>query len=255
MLAIGYVSVLVVSLVNSVAGNCLLTKYCAVSQCCSAFGVCGTGVQYCGGSGSSHLGWSAPLYVANDCRLLGCRAGLCCSPTGQCGTVGVYCATVSYSNCGTTSCGVGLCCTKYGYCARVDAHCAYKKSGSQSQSISLTGEFKGQATYYNETKASAQYSTCGVERGVSLDENNQEVYSGALNQAQFDPYTEQGIPSSNPICQKKALVKGPKGEIVVRFIDRCSDCKENDIALTRKAFIAVAGELGTGQTSVEWYFI
>lgn len=28
-----------------------------------------------------------------------------------------------------------------------------------------------------------------------------------------------------------------------------------DIALTQEAFIAVAGELGNGQTNVEWHFI
>jgi len=28
-----------------------------------------------------------------------------------------------------------------------------------------------------------------------------------------------------------------------------------DVALTQEAFIAVAGELGTGHTNVEWHFI
>ncbi len=28
-----------------------------------------------------------------------------------------------------------------------------------------------------------------------------------------------------------------------------------DLALTEEAFIAVVGELGTGQTNVEWHFI
>jgi hypothetical protein len=28
-----------------------------------------------------------------------------------------------------------------------------------------------------------------------------------------------------------------------------------DLALTEEAFIAIAGELGTGQTHVEWHFI
>ncbi|CAF1335291.1 unnamed protein product [Rotaria sordida] len=255
MLAIGYVSLLIVLLAKNVAGNCLVTKYCGVGRCCSAFGVCGTGTQYCGGGGSSHLGWSSPPYIDNDCRIVGCRPGLCCSSYGRCGSVATYCATVSYSNCGTKSCGVGLCCTRFGYCDRVGASCAYKKSSTQSQPVSLEGKFKGQATYYNETKVGTQYSTCGVERRLSLDESNQKVYGAALNQAQFDPYTVRGIPSSNPICQKKALVKGPKGEIVVRFIDRCPDCKGNDIALTREAFIEVAGELGIGQTFVEWYFM
>lgn len=88
-----------------------------------------------------------------------------------------------------------------------------------------------------------------------MDEDSEKVYGAALNQAQFDPYTVNGIPSTNPICQKRAVVKGLKGEIKVRFIDRCPDCQQGDLALTDEAFIAVAGELGTGQTNVEWHFI
>ncbi|CAF1185176.1 unnamed protein product [Rotaria magnacalcarata] len=298
MLAICYASLLVISLVKSVAGNCLISGYCGAGQCCSGFGTCGTGAQYCGGGGSLYGGWSGSQYVAKDCRLQGCQTGFCCSTNGlcgqssgycgggvapvvvvapapvqyscrvtgcpggsccsqqgYCGTGATYCAAVSYSNCATTSCGVGLCCTRLGYCDRVGAQCAYKKSSGQSQPILLEGEFKGQATYYNETKVGTEYSTCGIGRGQSLDENDQKIYSAALNQAQFDPYTVQGIPSSNPICQRKALVKGAKGEIVVRFIDRCTDCKANDIALGKEAFIAVAGKLGIGETSVEWYFM
>jgi len=85
--------------------------------------------------------------------------------------------------------------------------------------------------------------------------NNEKIYTAAINQAQFDPYTVNGIPSTNPICQKKAIVKGPKGQITVRFLDRCFDCKEGDLALTEEGFIAVAGEIGTGHTSVQWRFI
>lgn len=70
----------------------------------------------------------------------------------------------------------------------------------------------------------SQYSTCGIERSLSLDEETDKIYVAALNQVQFDPYTVNGIPSTNPICQKKALVKGPHGEIKVRFLDRCPDC-------------------------------
>jgi expansin (peptidoglycan-binding protein) len=158
-------------------------------------------------------------------------------------------------------------------CGSVGAYCAYQRSTSGIEPASLEGEFKGEATYYNETKVGSHFSTCGIERGRSLDEANEKVYGVALNQAQFDPYTANGIPSTNPICQKKALVKGPKGEIKVRFVDRCPDCKEGnescflllfnelfisligDLALTEDAFIAIAGELGTGHTNVEWHFI
>lgn len=71
----------------------------------------------------------------------------------------------------------------------------------------------------------SQYSTCGIERGQSLNEDTMRIYPAALNAAQFDPYTVDGIPSNNPICQKKALVKGPRGDIIVRFVDRCPDCQ------------------------------
>ncbi|CAF0847833.1 unnamed protein product [Rotaria sp. Silwood1] len=297
MYVVGCISILLLSLANGVAGNCLVTGYCGVGLCCSAFGVCGSGAQYCGSSGAVYPGWTGLPHAGGDCRIVGCGVGYCCSPYGYCGqtpeycggapsvvvvapapnagtcrvtgcpagtccsqygycgSTAAYCGTVSYGNCGATSCGAGLCCTRYGYCGTIGVYCAFKKSAGDIEPVSLEGEFKGQATYYNETKVGSQYSTCGIQRGQSLDENDKKVYSAALNQAQFDPYTVNGIPSTNPICQKTAVVKGPKGEIIVRFIDRCPDCKAGDVALTQEAFIAIAGELGTGQTNVEWHFI
>jgi expansin (peptidoglycan-binding protein) len=103
--------------------------------------------------------------------------------------------------------------------------------------------------------ASSDYSTCGTIRSRSLDENNEKIYTAALNEVQFDPYTINGIPSTNPICEKKAMVKGVKGEIIVRFVDRCRDCKEDDIALTYDAFMAVAGDIGDGHTEIVWHFL
>ena len=90
----------------------------------------------------------------------------------------------------------------------------------------IEGEFQGRATYYNESKVGSDYSTCGTERARSLDDGEEKIFTAALNQAQFDPYTVDGIPSNNPICQKKALVKGPQGQVIVRFVDRCPDCQE-----------------------------
>ncbi|CAF1640539.1 unnamed protein product, partial [Adineta ricciae] len=173
----------------------------------------------------------------------------------SCGTTAAHCGVSSYGNCGATACGSNLCCTRYGYCGSISVYCAFQRSSSDNQAASLEGEFQGQATYYNETRLGSQYSTCGIERGRSLNEDNEAIYIAAINPAQFDPYTVNGIPSTNPICQKKAVVKGAKGEIKVRFVDRCFDCKQGDIALTQDAFIAVAGELGTGHTNVEWHFI
>jgi len=103
--------------------------------------------------------------------------------------------------------------------------------------------------------AGTDFSTCGTSRARSLDENNEKIYTAALNEVHFDPYTVDGIPSTNPICQKKAIVKGAKGEIVVRFVDRCRNCKDGTIGLTYDGFIAVAGALGDGHTDVAWHFL
>lgn len=63
-------------------GNCLLGGGCGTGQCCSAFGACGVGVQYCGATGALYPGWTGLPYAGSDCRLLGCGAGYCCSPYG-----------------------------------------------------------------------------------------------------------------------------------------------------------------------------
>jgi len=297
MIAVSCVTLLLLSFVNNIAANCLVSGGCGTGLCCSAYGTCGAGAQYCGATAVVYPGYTGIPYAGQDCRVIGCTAGYCCSPYGYCGATAEYCGgtatavvlvptasvgqcrvtgcpagsccsqygycgnsasycgAVSYGNCGATACGAGLCCTRYGYCGSVGAYCALQKSANDIQPASLEGNFQGQATYYNETKAGSQYSTCGIERGRSLNEDDETIYIAALNQAQFDPYTVNGIPSSNPICQKKAIVKGAKGEIKVRFVDRCPDCNERDVALTEEAFIAVAGELGNGQTNVEWHFI
>lgn len=301
MVVLSCITLLLFSWINSAEANCLVSGGCGAGSCCSAFGVCGSGVQYCGSTSVLYPGWSGTPYVGSDCRLVGCGAGYCCSPYGYCGistdycggtavvvvpapapapapavgqcrltgcpigtccsqygycgSTAAHCGVVTYGNCGATSCGAGLCCTRYGYCGTVGVYCALQKSAGSAPAAPLEGEFTGKATYYNETQVSTQYSTCGIERGHPLDEENMQIYPAALNKDQFDPYTVDGIPSNNPICQKKALVKGPKGEIIVRFIDRCPDCKQGDLGLTREGFMAVAGEIGNGVTDVEWHFI
>ena len=114
----------------------------------------------------------------------------------------------------------------YFSCGSTAAHCSLARFLSKKQPASLEGLFQSRARYYNESKASYEYSTCGINRARSLDENNVKIYIAALNEGQFDPYTKDGIPSTNPICEKKAIAKGSKGEILIRFVDRCHGCEE-----------------------------
>jgi len=229
---------------------------CPAGQCCSQFGYCGTSVEHCGGS-SSGTGYAGGSSGYGTCGAAGCPAGSCCSSFGFCGNTATHCggSGVSYSNCGAHGCGAGLCCSKHGYCGSTAAHCSLARFLSKKAPASIEGVFESQARYYNETMASYEYSTCGISRARSLDENNQKIYIAALNEAQFDPYTKDGIPSMNPICEKKAIVKGTKGEILIRFIDRCRGCQQGEIALSYDGFLVVAGELGNGYTDITWHFI
>ncbi|CAF0947874.1 unnamed protein product [Adineta steineri] len=237
-------------------GGCRATG-CAAGQCCSQYGYCGTTAEHCGGVVAAPAAPAAPIINggSGNCRATGCPAGSCCSAHGFCGNSAAHCAGISYGGCGATGCGAGMCCSQFGYCGASATHCAIAKFLSGQQPASLEGKFQGQATYYNETMASSDYTTCGTSRARSLDENSERIYTAALNEIQFDPYTVNGIPSTNPVCQKKAIAKGINGEIVIQFVDRCLDCKEGDIALTYDGFMAVAGDIGNGHTSIEWRFL
>ncbi|CAF3146136.1 unnamed protein product [Rotaria sp. Silwood2] len=226
---------------------------------------CGTTAQHCGGGPVINPG-------SGQCGGTGCPTGTCCSAHGFSENTAAHCGGTGYGNCGQTGCGAGLCCSRYGYCGPYATHCSFAKFLSRKDPASLEGEFRGEAAYYNETMAGSEYSTCGTSRTRSLEESDEKIYTAALNEVQFDPYTVEGIPSTNPICQKKAIVKDAKGEIVVRFVDRCRDCKNGkcirlhniddftgsilgDIGLTYDGFITVAGELGDGHTDITWHFL
>jgi len=133
-------------------------------------------------------------------------------------------------------------------------HCQWQKStgASSPPPASVDGVFSGEATYYNATALSSHYTLCGTKR--SSNDNNEMI--GAINAIQFDPYTVNGIPSTNKICSKRAEITGPSGaKIIVKIVDRCAECKQDNLALTHSAFMAVAGEIGNGHVKINWQFI
>ncbi|PVH84162.1 hypothetical protein DL98DRAFT_512567 [Cadophora sp. DSE1049] len=103
---------------------------CAPGLCCSIWGYCGTGPEYCQtGSCVGGVGGT-------------CAPGLCCSKYGYCGSGAEFCGTTTSkptptptssskpptatpTNCGTTGgpCGPGLCCSKWGWCGSGPLYC------------------------------------------------------------------------------------------------------------------------------------
>jgi hypothetical protein len=136
---------------NAVPGNaqCGGRRKCGGGLCCSRFGYCGLGGDYCGAGCQN-----GPCYrianvdendVPSNAQCGGrrrCGGGLCCSRFGYCGLGGDYCGagcqngpcyrTANYdenalpanAQCGgRKKCGGGLCCSKYGYCGRGRDYC------------------------------------------------------------------------------------------------------------------------------------
>jgi len=80
---------------------------CANNLCCSQFGFCGLGAQYCGVGCQSNCHGSPttvePVKAVQQCGIQGggalCANGLCCSQFGFCGLGAKYCGVGCQSQC------------------------------------------------------------------------------------------------------------------------------------------------------------
>ncbi len=55
-------------------------------------------------------------------------------------------------------------------------------------------------------------------------------------------------------CGACAAVKGPKGSITVRIVDRCPECKPGDLDFSIRAFTAIADQ-SAGRVRIEWTYV
>jgi hypothetical protein len=87
---------------------------CAGGLCCSPYGYCGTGPDYCTQEGACVNGV--------------CPVGECCSQYGYCGTGPDYCPIEGA--CVNGVCPVGECCSQYGYCGTGPDYCPQPNCGT-----------------------------------------------------------------------------------------------------------------------------
>ena len=91
---------------------------------------------------------------------------------------------------------------------------------------------EGLATYYDATGAG----------NCSFDATPDDLDVAAMNEEQYD---------GAALCGGCALVKGVRGELLVRIVDRCPDCERGHIDLGREAFAKVA-DPEAGRVLVTW---
>ncbi|KAK3938613.1 hypothetical protein QBC46DRAFT_440079, partial [Diplogelasinospora grovesii] len=123
--------------VLAAAQDCSATKLCATG-CCSKYGYCGVGDDFCGAGCQSTCNYVAPPTDCGPDRP--CADGSCCSKFGFCGLGQKYCAPgVCVNGCQAKSdcdpgdfgsayvispkCPLNVCCSKWGYCGVDDQHC------------------------------------------------------------------------------------------------------------------------------------
>ncbi|KAJ1929970.1 hypothetical protein IWQ60_000699 [Tieghemiomyces parasiticus] len=102
-------------------------------------------------------------------------------------------------------------------------------------------EFTGEGTYYSP---SVGLGACGLQ-------NSDSDFVAALNAPQFG---SPANPNSNPLCGKKALVKGPKGSVTVTIVDKCPPCKSGDLDLSVGAFDQIADQ-AEGRVPISWSWV
>jgi hypothetical protein len=99
---------------------------CATGECCSQYGFCGTGPDYCGAKSKPNCGPG----------IGSCYPGQCCSQYGFCGTSPAHCNEYSLTDYAPPSdeddreCGPGIgfcpageCCSEWGYCGSTPDYC------------------------------------------------------------------------------------------------------------------------------------
>lgn len=92
---------------------------------------------------------------------------------------------------------------------------------------------QGEITYYDEADGSGN---------CSFDKTPNDLDVGAFND---DDY------AGSKTCGECIDVKGPKGSVRIRIVDRCPGCKTHAIDLSPSAFAKVADK-SAGRVSVTW---
>ena len=130
---------------NSIGdGECKSDSDCAPGACCSDYGFCGYGPQYCDNSGTTPAAPSkdtttqAPGPSGTCKKDSDCAANSCCSMWGFCGVGPLYCNKIELPAMNETAeqgeCKSNLdcpfnqpCCSVWGYCGSGSDYCHHEK--------------------------------------------------------------------------------------------------------------------------------
>ncbi|KAJ1927488.1 hypothetical protein IWQ60_002875 [Tieghemiomyces parasiticus] len=142
-------------------GQCSASSPCAAGLCCSQYGYCGTGSDFCGTGCQGGACTTTP----GACSATNpCAAGQCCSKWGYCGVGSDFCGagcqggacTGNPGQCGPNSpCAGNLCCSQYGFCGNTAEFC-----GTGCQNGPCTGGPKPPTSTTTPVQPTPTFSFC-----------------------------------------------------------------------------------------------
>ncbi|HLP15154.1 MAG TPA: expansin EXLX1 family cellulose-binding protein [Bacteroidota bacterium] len=89
------------------------------------------------------------------------------------------------------------------------------------------------------------YTTADGTGNCGFDATPNDLMVAAMNTPDY---------AGSFLCGSSIKVTGPKGEVVVRIVDRCGGCPKGDIDLSPQAFEKI-GELSQGSVVVSWQLV
>jgi expansin len=93
----------------------------------------------------------------------------------------------------------------------------------------------GQATYYNATGAG----------NCMFDSTPNNLMVCAMNNSEYD---------NASVCGASIHIKGPKGYVTVRIVDRCPECPVGNVDLSKQAFAKIADTI-QGRVAITWSYV
>ncbi len=107
--------------------------------------------------------------------------------------------------------------------------------GGTATSCSTAATFTGDGTYYNADGSG----------NCSFDASPNDLMVAAMNDPDY---------AGSALCGACATVTGPKGQVTVRIVDRCPECKHGDLDLSPQAFGKIA-DMSAGRVSISWQLV
>lgn len=112
--------------------------------------------------------------------------------------------------------------------------CWWAMSSPAGAAVQPGTTYSGEGTFYGAT---------GV--GNCLYDATSDIGIAALNHTDYD---------NSRMCGAYLQVKGPRGEITVKIVDRCPECRPGDIDLSERAFARIADPVA-GRVPITWKLV